>query len=65
MSKEERKIYVIRRAYELARTGQYADVWAIENALIGEGYSEARDLLDRHSVRDDLNSICTQARKAK
>jgi hypothetical protein len=61
--KEQRHAYVHRRAYELAGTGQHRDYLTIEQALIAEGYPEARDLFDRNSIRDDLRQICARARK--
>lgn len=63
MNKEQRHAYVSRRAYELAATGRYTDYLDIEHALVSEGYPEARDLLDRNSIRDDLRQICIRSRK--
>jgi len=62
---EQRRAYVNKRAYELAQTGNYKDYLGIENALIQEGYPEARDWLDRDSIRDDLKAICDNARGSK
>jgi hypothetical protein len=62
VTKEQRHAYVNRRAYELARSGRHLDHQTIEHALIAEGYPEARDLLDRAAMRDDLNQICATAR---
>jgi hypothetical protein len=63
-TKEERRAACSQEAYRLAETGKYPDHLAIENALKGQ-YPEARDLLDRASIRDDLNQICNRVRKPR
>jgi hypothetical protein len=61
-TKEQRRAYVSKRAYELAQSGKCLDSLAVESALSAEGYPEARSLLDRDSIRKDLDKLCQQAR---
>jgi hypothetical protein len=61
-NKEARQVYMRRRAFELAESGQHIDYLTIEAALINEGYPEARTYLDRNSIRDDLKVACDRAR---
>ena len=63
--KEQRQEYMSRRARELAASGDHIDNLTIENALIREGYPEARTYLDRNSIRQDLKEICDRAREAR
>ena len=62
-SKQQRQEDALRRARELARSGKCRDYLDIERSLTSEGYPEARDWLDRQSLRDDLKTLCDQARK--
>jgi hypothetical protein len=59
--KEERYSYVRKRADELAVSGKYRDWLSIETAIIGEGYGEARSILDDKFIRDNLNELCNTA----
>ena len=63
-NKEARQVYMRRRAFELAESGDHIDYLTIEAALINEGYPEARTYLDRNSLRDDLKAACDRARRA-
>ena len=63
MRKKERSEIIDRRADEMARSGQYKDWMSIEIALRGEGYREARQLLDSQFRRQELNEMCRQARE--
>jgi hypothetical protein len=63
MKQEEKKAHVHRRAYELARSGLHIDYLTIENQIVGEGYPEARDWLDRDGLRRDLKEICDRSRR--
>ncbi len=58
--KEER---MWRRAYEMARSGDYGDWWAIEVELRIQGFSRARQLLDDEQKRERLDGMCVEARK--
>ena len=60
--KEQRHAYVLRRARELAASGDHRDYLTIEWAIIEEGYPEARDLLDRDYLRKELKETCDRAR---
>lgn len=55
-TKEERMIYVSKRADELALSGKYRDWQEIEFVLrYEEAYPEARGWLDSHFKREWLN----------
>lgn len=58
MKKDERQAYIRARAYELAYNGEGTDWLSIELHLSSEGWSEARRILDRDSIREELDSIC-------
>jgi len=49
-------------AYHLAHTGGYFGWLAIERELQAEGFSRAHYLLDDGRIREDLNTICSEAR---
>lgn len=61
--KKARAEYIDRRARELAESGKYQDWLSIEMALRHEGFLEARQLLDSHFLRQELNDMCKSARK--
>ena len=46
------------RAYQLARTGLFADVAALKTRLEAEGHRAIDTLLARRSIRDHLAAIC-------
>ena len=46
------------RAYQLARTGLFADVAAVKARLEADGYRAIDTLLASRSVRDHLAAIC-------
>jgi hypothetical protein len=46
------------RAYQLARTGCFADVAAVKARLEADGYRAIDTLLAARSVRDHLKAIC-------
>lgn len=50
--------YVVRRAYELALTGEYPDFVSIEEAIIREGHAESVPWLELPSVIESLSAIC-------
>lgn len=60
--KEQRKSDCMSEAYQLAQSGKHLDYLTIENALSGR-YPEAREWLDRDSIRDDLRRMCNKARQ--
>jgi hypothetical protein len=66
MEESERRLalaYVGRRAYELARSGRYADFASIEQAIIDEGYDETVPWLERPGVIEALDQICFVSRE--
>ena len=50
------------RAYHLAHSGGYVGWLAIQQELQSEGYSRTPDLLDYGRIRDELDTICAEAR---
>jgi hypothetical protein len=60
-NRRHRHAAFMRKAYELAHSGKHSDCQTIETALLEE-YPEAREWLDRSSVRDDLRQTCQRAR---
>jgi len=46
------------RAYQLARTGLFADVAAVKARLEADGYRAIDTLLASRSIRDHLAAIC-------
>jgi hypothetical protein len=56
--------YVARRAYQLARTGEYEDFASIQQAIIDEGYAECVPWLEREGVMNALLTICESSRAA-
>jgi hypothetical protein len=66
MEESEKRLalaYVGHRAYELARSGQYADFASIEQAIIDEGYDEIVPWLERPGVIEALDQICFVSRE--
>jgi hypothetical protein len=52
---------ILHRAFELARSGQYARVKELEKALAAEGYARADPQIHSPSVRKQLRQLCRQA----
>ena len=67
MNNEDRvnhnKTKAVQRAGELARSGQYENWQAIQEALIGEGFSEAPAALKSEYLRMILEDACRTARR--
>jgi len=61
MRKAERHSFILRRAWELAETGQYANWLFVEIALRQEGHHEAPGVLDKESERYLLDVMCERA----
>jgi hypothetical protein len=53
---------IVRRAYHLAHSGGYVGWSAIEQELRSEGYSRTPYLLDYGRIREELDTICAEAR---
>ena len=62
MSYNERPI--LHRAFELARSGQYARVKELEKALVAEGYARADPQIHSPSVRKQLRQLCREVYSA-
>ena len=54
---------VLVRAFELARTGEFARVKDLEKALAAEGYSRADPHLHSPSARTQLRRLCVETRR--
>jgi len=64
MKKAELRAYINARARELAASGKHHNWLSIENALrFGEGFEEAREVLDRKWIRDYLDQLCHAAQR--
>ena len=62
-TKREQREYVGPRARELARSGQFSGWWAIEIHLRREeNCPEARHVLDDERTREELDTLCKEAR---
>jgi hypothetical protein len=62
---EDRIIYVARRAFDLARSGEYRDFVSIQEAIMDEGFGESVPWLERPGVMESLAEICVISRWAK
>jgi hypothetical protein len=60
-NKEDRCTDIMRLRESLRP--KYPDWLSIEHALRADGFDEARQLLDRPYIRDELNRICMAAKK--
>lgn len=58
MRKEERPAEIRRLAREMAGTGQFRDWLQIEVHLRGNGWPEARTVLDDWFIRRELTLAC-------
>jgi hypothetical protein len=65
MNKKQRAELVLKRANELAESGECTDWMSIEIKLRHEGFREARQLLDSQFLRQELNEMCRMAREQK
>jgi hypothetical protein len=53
------------RAYELARSGKFPNWITIEWELrFKEGCPDARQMLDNQFIRDELDTLCDEARQS-
>jgi hypothetical protein len=58
MKKSEQRTEIRKRALEYAKSGEFSSWLLIEHRLALEGYSEARNVLDDHITRQQLDSLC-------
>ncbi len=56
---------LFERAYQLARSGEFAKVEHIERKLTREGYTAVADHLSGKLVRRELNEMMRAARREK
>jgi hypothetical protein len=61
MNKKERAELIDREADEMARSGKYPDWLSIEHALRGQGYHEARQVLDSFVVKSSMKRVVKPA----
>jgi hypothetical protein len=61
MKKEDIINFIREEAYNLAKTGEYRDYLSIEIALRGDGFIEARRVLENDIIRNELDEICSKA----
>ena len=59
------RINLIERAYQLARTGEFAKVEHIERKLTREGYTAVAEHLSGKLMRRELNEMMRSARRQK
>ena len=63
MNADDRGMQAMRdRAYVLAETGRFENVHAVEQALIAEGWPNARIALDSSFARKAIGERCRAAR---
>jgi hypothetical protein len=65
LNKEARTAYIRREADKMARSGECTDWHLIEFKLRQAGYTEAKRVLHNKLLRDELDSLCKEARKAQ
>jgi hypothetical protein len=53
---------ILERAFELARTGEYARMKELEKALAAEGYARSDPHLHSPTVRSQLRRLCSESR---
>jgi hypothetical protein len=49
---------ILERAFELARSGEYARLKELERALAREGYAKSDPYIHSPSVRKQLRTLC-------
>lgn len=57
-----KKGYILKRAVELASSGEYEDYVSIEFAIRDEGYPEAGHVLASSILRRELDELCRTAK---
>ena len=55
---EDTKAVVASRAYELAQTGQFANLAAIERELLAEGFGDHLEGVNRPAIRNAIEAMC-------
>ena len=54
---------IVLKAEELARSGKHENWLSIEFALRAQGFSNAREALDRDWVRERIDTLCSEAKR--
>jgi hypothetical protein len=63
VQQQDRLTRVIKLAYELAQTGKFEDVAAVERELVAVGYGQDIHSLERPGIRIVLDEVCATGRK--
>lgn len=63
MQSEKTPLGAIKLAYELALTGKFENVSALERELIAAGYDEGLYALEGNKVRAALEEVCAEGRE--
>ena len=61
----EPRTSIVERAFEIARSGDVANIAALRNVLIEEGYANAAQILGARSLKLQLTRMITEAAMAK
>lgn len=61
----EPRTSIVERAFEIARSGDVANIAALRNVLIQEGYTNAAQILGGRSLKLQLTRMITEATMAK
>ena len=61
----EPRTSIVERAVEIARSGDVANIAALRNVLIEEGYTNAAQILGARSLKLQLTRMITEATMAK
>jgi hypothetical protein len=63
MAQQDRVARVIKLAYELAQTGKFDSIKAIERELVALGYEEETTSLNSPGLRIVIDEVCSTGRK--
>jgi hypothetical protein len=63
MVQQDRLRRVVKLAYELAQTGKFENVAAVESELVALGYAEETLLLQSPGLRVVIDEVCTTGRE--
>lgn len=59
------RLTTVERAYQLAETGEFANVGEIKRRLNAEGYSDVQGQLYGSTITSALKKLCDKARAEK
>jgi hypothetical protein len=60
---DDKPARVVKLAYELAQTGLFEDVAAVERELVAVGYGDEIHSLERPTVRGVIDEVCASRRE--